>query len=75
MYTLHILMTYNNKHYIIPVAADDDEVLASAMTVTLNDWDWLCPDNTRGTTSEPLDSDTDMVEELNSTVVTIWKLT
>ena len=56
---------------MLPVAADGNELLDSGMTTTLNDWDWVCPDNTRVTTSEPLDSDTDKVEELNSTVVTI----
>ena len=58
----------------LPVATDDDELLASAMAVTLNGWDWVWPDNTRVTTSDPLDSDTDKVEELNSTVVTIWEI-
>jgi len=55
-------------HYL-PVAGEDSELLASAMTVMLNDWDWVWPDNLTVTSSDLSDSSIEKLEEENSTHV------
>jgi len=70
---LHFGYSHMDNIYMttLPVAAGNKELLTSAITVTLNKTVCVCPDNITGTTSKPFDSDTDKVEDLNSTVVTV----
>ena len=66
---------YNlNNIYYIPLAGDSEELSALAMTPTINDWDRVFAGVTNVTTNDLFDADTLILEDENSTTISVKKM-